>query len=357
MSQSKRKIQMMSITAMLIAVGVLIPMYSPVKIMLEPMSFTLGSHIAIMIAMFVSPLSALGVALGTTAGFYLAGFTLPVVLRALTHVVWAYAGALYLKKHPDLFQSPAKTFVFNLAVAIVHAVLEVIIVMPLYTGYDASQLFYLLFVLVGAEVDLNSIGGIWLPVLGVILGALAFRCAGVFLCLLRTRLCLKERLFCMLAYGRSDQAYRIQRKPEIALTEIKKTAGRSCLQPEGTRGSLLSLIHSRCIHLHVDQEQSAFQPCLDMDVHLRAQLADDGHAQTAAAALSGTISLIKALEDAADIDLCRIGMVGKRAVHPVFFLTDDDRERCASIPQRIDDQILEYPFHGIGIHHDGGILC
>ena len=73
--------------------------------------------------------------------------------------------------------------------------------------------------------------------------------------------------------------------------------------------------------------------------------------------LAGTISLIKALEDAADIDLCRIGMVGKRAVHPVFFLTDDDRERCASISQRIDDQILEYPFHGIGIHHDGGIFC
>lgn len=156
MSQSKRKIQMMSITAMLIAVGVLIPMYSPVKIMLEPMSFTLGSHIAIMIAMFVSPLSALGVALGTTAGFYLAGFTLPVMLRALTHVVWAYAGALYLKKHPDLFQSPVKTFVFNLAVAIVHAVLEVIIVMPLYTGYDASQLFYLLFVLVGIGSVVHS---------------------------------------------------------------------------------------------------------------------------------------------------------------------------------------------------------
>lgn len=156
MSHSKRKIQMMSITAMLIAVGVLIPMYSPVKIMLEPMSFTLGSHIAIMIAMFVSPLSALGVALGTTAGFYLAGFTLPVVLRALTHVVWAYAGALYLKKHPDLFQSPVKTFVFNLAVAIVHAVLEVIIVMPLYTGYDASQLFYLLFVLVGIGSVVHS---------------------------------------------------------------------------------------------------------------------------------------------------------------------------------------------------------
>ena len=156
MSQSKRKIQMMSITAMLIALGVLIPMYSPVKIILEPMSFTLGSHIAIMIAMFVSPLSALGVALGTTAGFYLAGFTLPVVLRALTHVIWAYAGALYLKKHPDLFRSPANTFVFNLAAALVHALLEVLIVMPLYTGYDASQLFYLLFVLVGIGSVVHS---------------------------------------------------------------------------------------------------------------------------------------------------------------------------------------------------------
>lgn len=156
MSQSKRKIQMMSITAMLIALGVLIPMYSPVKIILEPMSFTLGSHIAIMIAMFVSPLSALGVALGTTAGFYLAGFTLPVVLRALTHVIWAYAGALYLKKHPDLFRSTAKTFVFNLAAALVHALLEVLIVMPLYTGYDASQLFYLLFVLVGIGSVVHS---------------------------------------------------------------------------------------------------------------------------------------------------------------------------------------------------------
>lgn len=37
--------------------------------------------------------------------------------------------------------------------------------------WTAAEL--MLFVLVGAEVDLNSIGGIWLPVLGVIIGALA----------------------------------------------------------------------------------------------------------------------------------------------------------------------------------------
>ena len=53
----------------------------------------------------------------------------------------------------------------------------------------------MLFVLVGAEVDVSSVGGIWL-----IFGALIFRSAGVFLCLIGTKLRLKERLFCMIAY-------------------------------------------------------------------------------------------------------------------------------------------------------------
>lgn len=58
----------------------------------------------------------------------------------------------------------------------------------------------LLFVLVGATVDLNyalAAGG---AAVLTLLGALAFRMAGVFLCLLGTRLNGKERLFCMIAY-------------------------------------------------------------------------------------------------------------------------------------------------------------
>lgn len=64
--------------------------------------------------------------------------------------------------------------------------------------WTAAEL--LLFVLVGAEVDVTSVGGIWLPVLGVISGALMFRFAGVFLCVLGTKLNFRERLFCMIAY-------------------------------------------------------------------------------------------------------------------------------------------------------------
>ena len=60
---------------------------------------------AIIVAMFVSPFVAITVALGTTFGFLLGGFPIAVVLRALSHVVWATIGSLYLKNHPDLFQN------------------------------------------------------------------------------------------------------------------------------------------------------------------------------------------------------------------------------------------------------------
>ena len=39
-----------TIAALLIAIGILIPMISPLKIILEPASFTLASHVATMIA-------------------------------------------------------------------------------------------------------------------------------------------------------------------------------------------------------------------------------------------------------------------------------------------------------------------
>lgn len=62
----------------------------------------------------------------------------------------------------------------------------------------AAEVF--LFVLVGATVDLHyavSAGG---QAVLLVLGALIFRMAGVFFCLLGTELTKKERLFCMLAY-------------------------------------------------------------------------------------------------------------------------------------------------------------
>lgn len=58
----------------------------------------------------------------------------------------------------------------------------------------------LLFVLVGATVDLQYAISAGLLSLLIIAGALVFRMVGVFVCLLKTKLTKKERIFCMLAY-------------------------------------------------------------------------------------------------------------------------------------------------------------
>ena len=58
----------------------------------------------------------------------------------------------------------------------------------------------LLFVLVGATVDVSYAVSAGAAVILLILGVLVFRMAGVMCCLVRPRLSLKERLFCMVAY-------------------------------------------------------------------------------------------------------------------------------------------------------------
>ena len=58
----------------------------------------------------------------------------------------------------------------------------------------------LLFVLVGATVDIKYAVGAGLSAVVVILFSLLFRMAGVFVCMIKTQLTLKERVFCMIAY-------------------------------------------------------------------------------------------------------------------------------------------------------------
>lgn len=58
----------------------------------------------------------------------------------------------------------------------------------------------MLFVLVGATVDIGYVAYAGVSVIVIIIGALIFRMAGVALCMAGTKLKLKERVFCMLAY-------------------------------------------------------------------------------------------------------------------------------------------------------------
>ena len=57
-----------------------------------------------------------------------------------------------------------------------------------------------LFVLVGASVEIGSLKSAGLSAIILILLVIVFRMLGVFICMLKTKLDIKERLFCMIAY-------------------------------------------------------------------------------------------------------------------------------------------------------------
>ncbi|MEI7885623.1 MAG: hypothetical protein WCI30_09785 [Clostridia bacterium] len=132
----------MTIAALLCTIGIIIPMFSPIKIVLEPASFTLASHVAIFIAMFLSPSIAVTVALGTSLGFFLGGFPIVVVCRALSQVVFALIGAWYLQKHPSVLTRPGSTAVFALLIGLLHGMMEMLVVLPFYFSSMLSPAFY-----------------------------------------------------------------------------------------------------------------------------------------------------------------------------------------------------------------------
>ena len=157
-----KNINQLVLAGVLCGIGIVVPMLMP-KIVIGPMSFTLASHVAIFIAMFISPKLAAVVCLGTTLGFFM---TTPVIiaLRAASHICFALLGAVLIRKIPEIIEKPLPSTVFNGGLAFVHALAEVAVVSPFFLagsifkpeqladGYVMSVL-----VLVGVGTFLHSL--------------------------------------------------------------------------------------------------------------------------------------------------------------------------------------------------------
>lgn len=134
-------IKKMTAAGLLIAIGILIPMIMPFKIMIEPASFTLASHVPIFIAMLISPGMAAAVAVGTTIGFFLST-PIVIAMRAATHLVFALLGSFYLQKRPVTLSSPVRVTLFSFVIGLIHAVCEVAVVTAFYFGGSMGEAFY-----------------------------------------------------------------------------------------------------------------------------------------------------------------------------------------------------------------------
>lgn len=118
-------------SGLLTAMGILIPfLFAPYAIRIEPYaSYTIASHVPIMVAMFLSPTIAVFVAIGCALGFAL---TLPPIIaaRALSHVIFAFIGARYIQKNKHLLENKKQTFLFNCLIGLIHAGAEMLVVTP-----------------------------------------------------------------------------------------------------------------------------------------------------------------------------------------------------------------------------------
>ncbi len=136
------RVHRMTLAAVLCAIGIIIPMFMPLKIVIPPASFTFASHVPIFIAMFISPVTALSVSVITTGGFLFGGFPIVIVVRAATHVIFAFAGALFLRNRRQILQSIPKAALFAFVISIIHGACEVIAVTPFFVTGSLKEAFY-----------------------------------------------------------------------------------------------------------------------------------------------------------------------------------------------------------------------
>ncbi len=153
---------------------------------------------------------ALGVALGTAAGLALAAFFEAAhrhgqTIRSSMKAIIVLA-ASFLMMAAETLAKPFVPVSGLLAVTALACALRCKV--PAQVSGSLSRKFcklwlaaeILLFVLVGAVVDIRYTLGAFGPALAMILAALFFRALGVLLCLIAAPITARERLFCVIAY-------------------------------------------------------------------------------------------------------------------------------------------------------------
>ena len=149
----------LTITALLMALAIMIPYCDAFESCDSTGIVYIGESVPIFLAMFLSRKMAACVVIGSTLGFFVAGFPIVIVMRAASHIIFALMGAYYIKHHPGVLTGALSFVAFNLACAIVHAIGEVLACLLFYTTTTMPNidLIYVVFVLVGGGTIVHSL--------------------------------------------------------------------------------------------------------------------------------------------------------------------------------------------------------
>ena len=163
-----------------------------------------GNDISVMSFVNIPITICLGIAIGLLLGYLLAKFFAKVHMRDTVKVMIILSISFLLVTAED-HMTGVITFSALIAIMFIGIAMQKhrkVVTERLSLKFNKLWVCaeVLLFVLVGATVDLHYVTSAAVPAILLIFGVLCFRMLGVFLCLVRTKLLMKERIFCMLAY-------------------------------------------------------------------------------------------------------------------------------------------------------------
>lgn len=146
----------------------------------------------------------LGIVTGAFIGILLAYYFKKVHIRDTSKVVIILCLSFILVTFEDRFSTilPFASLIAVMAIGIALQKKREVVAKRLSVKFNKLWVVaeIVLFVLVGATVDIKYAVSAGAVSVILILGVLMFRMLGVFLCLLKTKLTMRERMFCMIAY-------------------------------------------------------------------------------------------------------------------------------------------------------------
>lgn len=118
-NRASANIRTITIAAMLTALAIVVPLFMPKLPVPQPFSVTPASHLAVILAMFVSPFTVACTVIGSTIAFF-AVLGPVVAMRAFSHLLFALVGCLMLQKRYNLILTIAVTAVLHAILSLIH---------------------------------------------------------------------------------------------------------------------------------------------------------------------------------------------------------------------------------------------
>ena len=162
-----------------------------------------GGEVSIMRFLNIPVSIVTGIIVGLIAGFLFVKWFLKINIRATVKAIIVLSVSFALWAFEDSFKMvPFASLIAIMAIGIGIKKWGSHYAKELSGKYDkmwaVAEIF--LFVLVGASVAIDSAVSAGVSAIILVLGVLVFRMVGVFVCILGTKLSMKEKLFCMIAY-------------------------------------------------------------------------------------------------------------------------------------------------------------